>query len=505
MLEGTTMRRSLIRVHYLHVHVVGSVNSFTDPQFVRNKANVTFPSPCSIYSLPPFRSTYEAQRTKPCEGYRCIELSLESSSSTKASLVEQANMPVTVTIANHAAENWTAPKVRTASELLKEVHPKLRDSTQRILGSSFPFSFLSESHISAAPNGFVYSAYIAYGKHHHLTIRPDNVWFAILSQLGFYLGKHSKPKRLRYSMVLPAETKQITLAYRDGHSSGSRIYAYLAQKLNDEIFDEIRDPLWATPSFTTTTETDRAVASVLLMGTMQQYFECDLVMLCGLPSVTLLGEIEDWQEINDRIDYLYQLDRVPLTRFANMLSPILRHMIHSFTHPTSEEIKTFWNTMITTRPPADGEFWVLSGWITAFCFWNEEGKFSSHEPSFPMLDGEIYPTVPVKNIPAGSASVPVKVTMKEKLCDCTLVAGSVGIQALSLAQQEFPADTMPSNFTDYQVPLSTQDPYGLQAIQPVSGWWLLERTTAEGDGSYRVNSVERIKEKESTFISIDLP
>lgn len=237
---------------------------------------------------------------------------------------------------------------------------------------------------------------------------------------------------------------------------------------------------------------------------MRQYYECDLVMLCGLLSVTLVGEIEGLQEINDRMYYLYQLNRAPLSRFAKMLRPILRHM---FTHPTSEEIKTFWNTMITTRPPADGENWVLSGWITAFCYWNEEGRFSSQAPSFPVLDGELYPTVPVKNIPAGSASVPVKVTMNEKLCDCTLVAGSVGIQAFSLAQQEIPADTIPSKFTEYEVPPSKQDPYGLQAIYPLSGWWLLERTTAEGDGSYHcagVNSVGRIKEKEPTFITIDL-
>ncbi|KAM0460012.1 hypothetical protein ACHAO4_002140 [Trichoderma viride] len=379
-------------------------------------------------------------------------------------------MPVTLTIANHAAENWKAPKVTTDSELLKEVHPKQHETMKHILGSSFTTSFLRESHISASPNGFVYSACIAYCKHHHLTIRPDNVWFAILSQLGFYLSKRSKPKKLRRKMVLPKGTKQITLAYHGGSSSGSRIYAYLVQRMNDEIFEEIQDPLWAMPSFTTTTDTDRAVASALLMGTMQQYYECDLVMLCGLPSVTLLGEIEDWQEIHDRIEYLYQLNRAPLSKFANMLRPILRHMIHSFTHPTSEEIKAFWNTIVTILPPGSVEFSALSGWITAFCYWNEEGALASHGPSNAMLDGELYPTIPVRRIPAGSASVPVKVTINEEICDCTLIAGSVGIQAFSLAQQEVPADTMSSRSTEGEVPPSKPDSYCLQAIQPVSGW-----------------------------------
>ncbi|UKZ64982.1 uncharacterized protein TrAtP1_006185 [Trichoderma atroviride] len=228
---------------------------------------------------------------------------------------------------------------------------------------------------------------------------------------------------------------------------------------------------WAMPSFSTTTDTDRAVATVLLMGTMQKYYRCDLVTNCGLPSVTLLGEIEDWREIRDRLDYLCQFGDQP-SEFADMLRPILRHMIHSFTHPTTEEIITFWKAIATDFSLGlIGENTKITGWITAFCFWDEEGKVELRRPWNTLLDGENYPAIPVNRIPAGSACVPMKAIIHGNTIECTMIAGSVGIQASSLAQQEVP-EAIPSRSTEDEVSSSKPDTDGLQVIQPVSGWWV---------------------------------
>lgn len=186
-------------------------------------------------------------------------------------------MPVTVTIVNHAAKNWKASKVATDSELLKETYPKQHEHMQRIWQSSFGSSIFHESHISASPNGFVYSAYIAYIQHHHLTIRPDDVWFAILSQFGFYVKSHSKELR---GLMIPREVKSVEESSPSaGSNSESKGHQTLISGLNELIVQVIKDPKlleWAMPSFSTTTDTDRAVATVLLLGTMQKYFRCTL-------------------------------------------------------------------------------------------------------------------------------------------------------------------------------------------------------------------------------------
>lgn len=54
---------------------------------------------------------------------------------------------------------------------------------------------------------------------------------------------------------------------------------------------------WMMLAFTTTTIEDKAVASVLVTGSLHAYVGSSSVMERGLPSVTLLGERADWEEM----------------------------------------------------------------------------------------------------------------------------------------------------------------------------------------------------------------
>ena len=61
---------------------------------------------------------------------------------------------------------------------------------------------------------------------------------------------------------------------------------------------------WVMPNFSTTTNKDRIVGSVLFMGAMQSYFAYKHALMCGIPTVTLLGEREDWEVLLSRVDKL---------------------------------------------------------------------------------------------------------------------------------------------------------------------------------------------------------
>ena len=66
--------------------------------------------------------------------------------------------------------------------------------------------------------------------------------------------------------------------------------------MDEQIVKNIKDPSiadWLIPKFSTTTENDRIVASVTLMATLQSYFEYKYCLLCGLPSITLLGTVDE--------------------------------------------------------------------------------------------------------------------------------------------------------------------------------------------------------------------
>ena len=63
--------------------------------------------------------------------------------------------------------------------------------------------------------------------------------------------------------------------------------------------------------FTTTTDTNQVVTSVVFMGSMQKYFLYSFGLTCGIPSVILIGEISDWKNILARLGYLEQLGKEP--------------------------------------------------------------------------------------------------------------------------------------------------------------------------------------------------
>ncbi|RCI08646.1 hypothetical protein L249_4790 [Ophiocordyceps polyrhachis-furcata BCC 54312] len=311
-------------------------------------------------------------------------------------------MPVTLNIVDHPAENWQLQKV----------------SRRR----------LRENHISASENGFVWSAYRAYSKHHHLVIRPDDVWLAILTQLSFYIKANAE--QVRALFVSHEGRKELEMV-----DTGSIVYCdfgAFAQNMTTLMSKNVNDPelrTWIMPSFSTTTDDDLVAASVLFMGAMHKYFSYKCTMVCGFPSVTLLGEVADWQDILERLDKLEQLGD-EANQFASMLRPVLRRMILSFEQPSSTDVNCFWNTIISEVFQGSGMNY-LTGWLSAFCFWDQSGKARSNFGQNAVLDDVCYPRINTNDVPGGFASVPVTVDDNGHVYDCTMIAGSVGMLARS--------------------------------------------------------------------------
>jgi len=112
-----------------------------------------------------------------------------------------------------------------------------------------------------------------------------------------------------------------------------------------------------------------------MMGTLKRYFHYFAVCGCGFPSVTLLGERSDWEEIQSRIDKLAHYGPEP-TEWATLLKPVLRYMLLTFDEPDSPAVKDFWLRVAheAGREGSGMGIRTLSGWITAFAFWEEKGE-----------------------------------------------------------------------------------------------------------------------------------
>lgn len=340
-------------------------------------------------------------------------------------------MPVTVSIVDHDATTWKQPKVSTPEVLLSHSCSIGSTEYKRIIQSSFSATTFEKSHISSSNNGFVYAAFQAYSAHHHLAFRPDDVWFAILSQLNSYINAHAE--ELRTHFVTHEGKKELVI--KDVGTVETVDYSLFARRMTGLIQQNVKDPDfrdWIMPTFSTTTVSDRTIAAILMMGSMQHYFEYISEITCGIPSVTLLGKREDWEDILQRLDKLSELGCEP-SDFANLLRPVMRNFIATFDDPHAASTLDFW-TKIAHHSAGSGMS-VLTGWLTAFCFWRDDGESLHHESERGKeacensiakprskrtrrgceLNGVMYHAVNTDDIPNGFAFVPVKVNGRDIL------------------------------------------------------------------------------------------
>ena len=399
-------------------------------------------------------------------------------------------MPVTVRPADHPARLWSGKQpLQSAEHLLNQSCPEEYGQCRGVIQSSF--DQISSTQISPSSNGFVRACYHAYSNHHHLSIRPEDVWFAILSQLSFHVNAHAE--ELRSYFVEHEGQKEVEVT--EIGSIGSVDFGKMALRMTQEMDKHIVDPdlrQWILPNFTTTTATDKVTAAVLMMGAMQKYFSYRMSLVCGIPSVTLLGERDDWIKIQHRLDKLQQLGAEP-EQFGRLLKPVIDHFVRSFDAPDDDEVREFWSK-IAHQTSGSGPYY-LSGWITAFCFWEADGKCLYRVPKGPVsrrafeasnpgceIDGTLFHRVNTEKIPSGFVSVPVTVDDNGTIYKTKMVAGSVGIEVRSsgLPVDESYSHSDPITFrigpNGERVPSTVQpevrETVGLDSIQPASGWWM---------------------------------
>ena len=208
--------------------------------------------------------------------------------------------------ANAISTQYRSPVV-TAEALLKGSCSKKSSECKELLQSSFQphFSDPVSSPLYASSNGFVHGAIEAYNQHHHLVIRPEDVWFAIMTQFGYYVNTHAEDLRGQFVAHQGKKELKITMVGTRYTVDFGWFAEEMGRLLEKNVVDaELRD--WILPSFSTTTRDDGVVASILMMGTLQKYFEYYCGLVCGLPSVTLLGTKEDWENILLRLEKLKQ-------------------------------------------------------------------------------------------------------------------------------------------------------------------------------------------------------
>ncbi|KUM58095.1 hypothetical protein ACN42_g9070 [Penicillium freii] len=405
-------------------------------------------------------------------------------------------MPITLTTAKHPPRAWKFQRVAEAKELFEQSCPKEHINSKRLIGKSFTEDLFDTSHISASENGFVWAVFHAYSHHHNLVLRPEDVWFAILSQLSFFVIAHSE--ELRHLFVSHKDTVHLEIITNETMDTVD--FGEMALTMSELMEKRVVNPdlrNWIMPAFTTTTASDEVIAAIIMMGSMQKYFSYQFTLRCGIPSVTLLGEREDWSLMVTKLDRLAHLGDEP-ARFAQLLRSVLNNFVASFDNPESPDTLSFWSKCADRRGGGSGPTY-LTGWISVFCFWGNDGKllypeailpecspgFQARNPEF-GLDQALSRLINTDEVPLGYVSVPVTVNNLGHKFDAVMLAGLIGIQATSSGVMldgsgGHSYERNLSYFVDdyYQMmpcnPVIPTGETGLDSIQPVSGWLFYEK------------------------------
>ncbi|KAK2768313.1 hypothetical protein FQN54_000166 [Arachnomyces sp. PD_36] len=405
-------------------------------------------------------------------------------------------MPVTLKTADLQARKSGFSAVQDPDKFLERSFPEDFRRSEGIIQSSFPPQFFNENHVTPSSNGFVKTVFNAYCYHHHLVLRPEDVWFSILAQLNFYINAH--PEELRSYFVAHEGQKELEVI--DSGTISSVDFGALAIRMTHLIEKNVLDPdlrAWIMPAFSTTTESDRVVAAILMMGALQKYFTYKMSLMCGIPTVTLLGEREDWALLLSKIEKIPELGKEP-TEFTDLLRPVLSRFVASFDDPESPDILEFWGKSVHYQSGGSGPSY-LSGWITAFCFWDEDGNClypdrSLYTSKGTELDGVLFHRIDSDDIPPGAASVPVTVNDHGHVFQTRMLAGMVGIQS---TPNRFALDGSNTHDQNEHGATATQVAPNkspeLDTLQPLSGWWMYKTDPAAA--AARGGEKEKIKEE----------
>lgn len=280
---------------------------------------------------------------------------------------------VTFSPASHPANPF--PQIDTVSplEVLKKACPDVYPLCKQTLHCSLG----DAADIIPQRNGFVHTVLECYNKHRALVLRPDDVWLAIMTQ--FYCFVNGRAEELRSLFVLHEGKQQLTMIFNQDPRvplDMDSLIGTFAEKMTEAVQEKVVDPelrSWMLPAFSTTTRTDLVATASVMLGTVKEYFTFRIMLMCGIPRVTLLGEKQDWQAIVNRMEKLKEFGSDAMAWYR-LLRPVLSRFLRAFDEPHHPDNLDFWNKVAHLERLGSGPTW-LSGWITAFMMFDEKGKW----------------------------------------------------------------------------------------------------------------------------------
>lgn len=269
----------------------------------------------------------------------------------------------------------------------------------------------------------------AFAEHRPLVLTPDAIWLTIARGIAQHVKLHAEELR---PLLVRHEGKKRLEVVVDGPIDWAHVAELFAKQIGDTTFE---------CDFSTSTDVERLAGRVALMDAYSPYYAFWVVCVCGIPSITLTGTVDDWRKIRARVDDLSVLG---LGKWVRSLAPIMDEFVNA---ASGNANRKFWQRIYNPADAYGGE--IVTGWITRFYpYLAYDG--TAGEPN-PMLDLRVSEPrdrkdqgIRTHDVPAELCRAVININDLDDNRVVALDAGLVGV---------------------------VQDPDG--ALRPVAGWALV--------------------------------
>jgi hypothetical protein len=210
-------------------------------------------------------------------------------------------------------------------------------------------------------NMLLMAADLCFQAHLPLGLRPEVLWYTILSQLAAEVK--SRPEAYRSLFASDQGTQKIVVRH-DGLRLGSaygwdQAIGMFQAPLGEHVPSSVLDA--CIPDDLSTCGTPENLASLIaFMDAASPYYEYSVLTLCGIPKVALFGTTRDWENLIARMDRVATFYPDLADYFASV-RPLLAKIAKA---TTGERDTEFWKSLFKRKSESGGD--KLTGWLSAF-------------------------------------------------------------------------------------------------------------------------------------------
>lgn len=269
-------------------------------------------------------------------------------------------------------------------------------------------------------HSFVETVHLSYSQHVPLILSPDTVWLTLAQGFANHVNANAEELRKRF---VSHEGKKMILIDEPSFVKGSPDNNWQGTfgKFSTELEKYIgkkRDLV--VSNFSTTGLIEKAASEVVLMDSMKSYFKYAVRTLCGIPTITLTGTVEDWQDIRTRAENLAEFNLEWWTK------PLVQTLDHFVKAAEGKPDVKFWDEMYKQTGGSGGPY--INGWINTLVPYLEDYRGNMVKNKYAENWSKVgsFSGCTMDQYPSSLAKVPFKWEIDGRTYDMEFLGGLVG-------------------------------------------------------------------------------